>query len=1036
MSKPKGSIYSILGKIATRYRWLMVGLWMVVTIVALPFAPQAGDILHSGGYTSPDAQSEHATDVLAQKLKTPKTTVQVIFTSKRYSVDDLQFAKQMQQALTKLKGWSEVTHVVTFIDNPRQVSRDHHAAYANIEFKSDSDTVTKLLPELRRRLKKEPDLQSSVGGDAIFYDDIITVSESDLRRAETLTFPFAIIALIFVFRSLVAAFLPALIGGCAVLTSLALIFALGHFTTLSIFVLNITSLFGISLGVDYSLFMVSRFREELACGRNVTDAVVITVATAGRAVTFSGLTVSIGLAGLTCMRIEMLRSIGIAGILVVLLAILAAVTLLPAVLAIMGHKINALPVRLPHLWKRTGLQTTQNQIATDQDGFWYRLSHMVMRYPWRVAVPVLCLLIGLGSPFLWIRLSAPDASILPTDVPSRQAYDSLAQRFDQSETTPILLAVQTKGDVLTKANIDNLYYYVKRIKADLRVKRVDSIVSADPRFTLAQYEQLYAHPQLITDLYLKDLLHSTVTGNTMMIQVISKYKMVDVQSKALVLTIRNTNPGHDITVLVGGRTASNLDYADALYTDFPRAVLIIAIISYIVLFLLFRSAILPLKAIIMNTLSILASYGALVVVFQQGFLHQFLGFEPWGFVEATCPVLLFCCLFGLSMDYEVFMLSRIQETYWETGDNTQAVAVGLQRCGGLITSAAAIIMVVGACFTTVDIIVVKTLGLGIALAVLIDATLVRGLLVPASRCLLGDLIWWPGGTSGASSSLHGESWLPELEKESASSEEENDTYEAQRQGSQIWREKSASSEEENVTVDQLLNKLQIAMERDIKAKEDKERQKEQQQLQQERDLFQIQLRDTREERDHAREQLRDALQERDHTRGQLRDAQEERDHARGQLRDTQQERDQAQEERNRFQRQLRDAQEERDQARRQLRDAQEEHNRTQEQFGQAQQERDQVREQLMKIQQEQSPTQEQLRQAQQNLNRTQERLSKAQQERDQAQQNLNRTWEQLLNTQQERDQAQQELAQTQEQLRQTQLVHERGQSSREEVHTI
>jgi RND superfamily putative drug exporter len=365
-----------------------------------------------------------------------------------------------------------------------------------------------------------------------------------------------------------------------------------------------------------------------------------------------------------------------------------------------------------------------------------------MRYPVRIFIPVLFLLVGFGLPFLGVRFSAPDASILPDYVPSRAAYDLLVARFNQRETTPILMAVQVKGKVLTPENIKNLYYYVERIEADPRVERVDSIVSADPRFTLAQYQLLYTHPALITDPYLSTLFKSTVADDTLFVQVISKYGMVDPRSQMLVQTIRNTNPGHGITVLVDGGTAGDIDYVQSLYTDFPIAVLVVSITTYLVLFFLFRSLLLPLKAIVMNTLSILASYGALVVIFQDGFLHQLLGFTPLGFVEASSPILLFCALFGLSMDYEVFLLSRVQEAFWQTGDNTQAVALGLQRSGGIITSAAVIVIVVSACFATADMILVKALGLGMALAVLIDATLVRGLLVPATMRLLGSWNWW------------------------------------------------------------------------------------------------------------------------------------------------------------------------------------------------------------------------------------------------------------------------------------------------------
>jgi RND superfamily putative drug exporter len=732
-----------LGDIAVRYRWLIVGFWLVIAFAALPFAPRASHILQSGGFVNPDAESQQALDVLVQKLHMKRTVIQVLFTSNRYTVDDPQFLQQTQQSIADLQHWSEVVQIVTFADNPRQISIDGHAAYVNVALKADVDASAQFLPGLERRIRKVPDLQSSVGGVPVVYNDIQAVSERDLRRAELLAFPFAIIAMLFVFRSVVAAILPVVVGGFSVVVALALIFVIGHFTNLSIYVLNITTLFGLSLGVDYSLFMVSRFREEITHGHPVEKAVMITVATAGRAVVFSGLTVSIGLSGLTFIHSNMMRSVGLGGILVVLLAVLIAVTLLPALLAILGLRVNALPVRIPELRRRSSLERMRVEaIRSEQHGFWYRLSQFVMRYPLRVFFPVLLLLVSFGLPFLGVRFSGSDASVLPTDVSSRVSYDIVERHFSQPETTPILVTVQTHGPVLSKENIDALYSYVRRVENDPRVERVDSLVSADPHFTLEQYELLYTHPQLIADPYLGALLQSTVSGDTALVEVISKYKLLDMDSKTLVQTIRNTDPGHGIKILVGGGTASNMDYVTSLYTDFPKAVLIVAITTYIVLLFLFRSLALPLKALVMNTLSILASYGALVVIFQDGFLHQLLGFSPLGFVEASIPILLFCSLFGLSMDYEVFLLSRIQEAFWLTGDNRRAVALGLQSSGGLITSAAAIIIVVCVCFATADIIIVKALGLGMALAVIMDATLVRGLLVPATMRLLGNWNWW------------------------------------------------------------------------------------------------------------------------------------------------------------------------------------------------------------------------------------------------------------------------------------------------------
>src|SRR5260370_12575827 len=421
-------MFYYLGKIATRYRWLIVGFWMVAIAVSLPFAPRVSEVLHSGGFVSPDAESERAINLLAQKLHLDLTVVQVIFTSQNYTADSPQFVQQARVALAGVQRMAEVSGIVSFADNPRQISLDRHAAYVNITLKADPDSAPKLLPELEHRIQPVPGLKASIGGGPVFYEDIQSVSESDLRRAEMLAFPFAIIALLLVFRSVVAAVLPALLGGCAVVVSLALIFGLGQVTTLSIFVLNITTLFGLGLGVDYSLFMVSRFLEARAHGYSVEEAVAITVATAGRAVTFSGFTVSIGLSGLIFFHIEMLHSVGLGVIVVVLIPVFAAITLLPAVLAIIGTRVNAFPVRLPRLWGRKQIQPNPDGLTSTnpQYGFWYRLSQLVMRYPVRIFVSVLLFMIALGLPFLGVRFSAPDASILPADVPALSAYDLLA----------------------------------------------------------------------------------------------------------------------------------------------------------------------------------------------------------------------------------------------------------------------------------------------------------------------------------------------------------------------------------------------------------------------------------------------------------------------------------------------------------------------------------------------------------------------------------------------------------------------------------
>ena len=467
------------------------------------------------------------------------------------------------------------------------------------------------------------------------------------------------------------------------------------------------------------------------------------MSTAGRAVFFSGMAVSVGLLGLVIFPLNMLRSVGIGGMMTVLLAALAAATLLPALLGVLGHRVNSLPVRLP--WFRRASAATRDDPSGTEHGFWHGLALWVMRRPVATLVPVLAILLLLGAPYLSVRLAAPDASILPDYVKSREAYNILTTRFDGPAQTPIVIAVQTpNGSPLAKDNLIALDRYVYTLASDPRVQRVDSLVSLDPRLTLDQYLLLYSDPQSIGDPYIAQSLGALAGDHVSLVRVVSKYPMLDARTEALVTAIRGTPPPAGLTTLVDGGTAGIIDYVNTLYGALPIAALVIFAITYVMLMLLFRSLVLPLKAILMNILSILASYGALVFIFQQGHLSGLLNFTPLGFVEASGPILMFCALFGLSMDYEVFLLSRIRESWEQTRDNTHSVAVGLERSGRIITSAAAIVILVSLSFAAADLVIVKALGVGMALAVLLDATLVRGLLVPATMRLLGNINWyWP-----------------------------------------------------------------------------------------------------------------------------------------------------------------------------------------------------------------------------------------------------------------------------------------------------
>jgi RND superfamily putative drug exporter len=714
-----------LGRWVHWRRWLVLAVWLFVVLAAAPAAPNVSRALSPGGFSTPQLEASQATQIIQRALGENPSTLLVIFHSPTLTVNDPAYYDAVDASLHDLNGLDLVARVSTHRDNPRQAAPDGHTAYAVIALKSLPEEFRGVIPQIQGALRPSG-LEMTLTGAPIFFSDIQSVTERDLRRAEIISFPFAGLALVLVFGSLVAALVPAAIGGTAVLATLGCIELVTRVADVSIFAISLVSMLGLGLGIDYSLFVVSRFRDELA-DRDVPDAIGVAMATAGKAVMFSGLTVFIGLLGLTTFSFNTLRSLGIAGSIVVALSMLASLTLLPAILAVLGPRIDALAVIRP----RTG-----------RSGLWHGIADRVMRQAGLVFVGVMILLVLLGAPFAHIKLGAPDASILPTDVQSRQGFDQLRAAYGEGEISPILIAVSAPDSIYAPERLAVLNAFVARIVNDSRVERVDSIVSLDPRLTFEQHELIYADPNRIADPYARALAADTTRDRFTLVRVVSKGSQTSDLSKSLVKAIRNTPIGGDLSFKVGGGTAGVIDYSEGLYSEFPRALAFIVVATYLVLLVLFRSVILPLKALVMNTLSILASYGALVVVFQDGRLSGVLNFAPLGFIEASLPIVLFCVLFGLSMDYEVFLLSRVKEAYDGGLDNAHSVAVGLERSGRLITSAAAIVVLVSSSFIAADIILIKALGLGTAVAVLLDATVVRALLVPATMQLLGDWNWW------------------------------------------------------------------------------------------------------------------------------------------------------------------------------------------------------------------------------------------------------------------------------------------------------
>jgi RND superfamily putative drug exporter len=695
-------------------------------------------VLRAGGFIRDDLESARARTLLEEELGSPPSALVVAFHSDALVAGSPAFETAAASAMRDIPSAPHVVRVVSHLVGPRQVSADGHTAYHVVLLDLPADDSPDALPILRERLGQPSGMTVELAGGPAFYGDVQRVSERDLQRSEIISLPLAALALLLVFGSVIAAGVPLVVGGSSVLVALAAIFVLAQLTPMSIFVLNLATLLGLGLGVDYSLLLTSRFREELSNRPaddpdRVREAVRITVATAGRAVFFSGLTVLLGLLGLVLFEFMILRSVGIAGATVVGLAVLAALTLLPALLALFGGHLDRLAI-----W---GVQP-----RPAAEGRWARLARWVMRRPLAVLVPTLAFLLLLGSPFLHVRFNAPDASILPPDVPSRAAFDRLRDDFGEGQFAPIAIAIRTHGPATSAGNLAHLYEYSRRIAADPRVTRVESLVDVDPRMTLAQYQLLYADPSGPRDRFSATVLHATTKSDLTAFTITTPFGPNRDEGRALVRELRaGSGPlaaPDGMTILIGGGAADVTDVVDGVAADFPRTAVFIIVSTYLVLFALLRSVVLPAKALVMNALSITASFGALVWIFQQGHFSNLLGFEPSGAIAAWLPILMFAILFGLSMDYEVLLLSRVRERYLAHGDNTRAVAEGIGITGGIITGAALIMVAVFAAFSLSGIVFLKAIGFSMALAVLIDATIVRGILVPAFMRVMGSVNWW------------------------------------------------------------------------------------------------------------------------------------------------------------------------------------------------------------------------------------------------------------------------------------------------------
>jgi uncharacterized membrane protein YdfJ with MMPL/SSD domain len=687
-------MFNALASLAQRHGKRTAIFAVIFFIVAGALGGGVADKLAPYGADDPDTESVKAIDRLEEAgYRDPSVLVLV----QDVDPNSRQGQARIAGLEDELKADPEVATVTSYLDtrSPDFVSRDGDATYLAVGLKPTDD---KEQQDAAQAIADDLEGQAgvSVGGIALAQEQVNKQVEEDLRMAEMLAFPILFLLSLLFFRSGVAALLPLMIGGLAIVGTFLLLRVANEAVDVSIFALNLTTGLGLGLAIDYSLFVVSRYREEIAKSGPGLEAMRRTMNTAGRTVLFSSLTVAAALAALMVFPQRFLYSMGLGGTLVALLAATISLTVLPAVLALLGNRVNALSPRF--LQRRA-----EREAAATESGFWYRLSRFVMRRPIGIATATAALLIVLGIPFWSLKFTSVDAQVLPDSASARQVDNVMRAEFPPFRDTPNLLLVQNA----TPQAVATIEREVSGVPGIAQVQPAQQLGNGDAVI------QAYA-----TESYISDT------------------------SREAVKDIRDLPVPAGSQLLVAGAAASFVDLQSSLIDHGPIALAIVIVATLIVLFLMTGSVVLPVKQLVMNALNLSAVFGILVFVFQDGRLEGLLDYRGQGALEQTMPILLFAVVFGLSTDYGVFLLSRIKEAYDSGIPNSEAVAVGLERTGRIVTAAAVLFAIAIGAFATSQIIFIKENGIGTALAVLIDATLIRALLVPSLMELLGHWNWW------------------------------------------------------------------------------------------------------------------------------------------------------------------------------------------------------------------------------------------------------------------------------------------------------